>query len=147
RRRAPPGRAGARDRPGDRRPRPRHAPGRGPPRAGAGLQGRGEAGAAGAGGEEGGGDARPAGVPDPSGHHRLRDLPGHRRVATGFLGEDSMMRLVNGIRRLREEERGDVPGWVLITLMTAGLVVVIWAIAGPALSGVFEQAIERVTGF
>jgi len=58
-----------------------------------------------------------------------------------------MMRLVNGIRRLREEERGDVPGWVLITLMTAGLVVVIWAIAGPALSGVFEQAIERVTGF
>jgi hypothetical protein len=41
-------------------------------------------------------------------------------------------------------ERGDVPGWVLITLMTAGLVVVIWAVAGPALSGVFESAIERV---
>ncbi|MCF8547844.1 MAG: hypothetical protein K9G00_03010 [Pontimonas sp.] len=44
-------------------------------------------------------------------------------------------------------ERGDVPGWVLITLMTAGLVVVIWSAAGPALSGVFEQAITRVTGF
>jgi hypothetical protein len=44
-------------------------------------------------------------------------------------------------------ERGDVPGWVLITLMTAGLVVVIWAVAGPALSSVFEQAISRVTGF
>ncbi len=29
-----------------------------------------------------------------------------------------------------EDERGDVPGWVLITLMTAGLVVVIWALAG-----------------
>ena len=43
--------------------------------------------------------------------------------------------------------RGDVPGWVLITLMTAGLVVVIWSAAGPALSGVFEQAITRVTGF
>jgi hypothetical protein len=41
-------------------------------------------------------------------------------------------------------DRGDVPGWVLITLMTAGLVVVIWAVAGPALSGVFESAIERV---
>jgi hypothetical protein len=41
-------------------------------------------------------------------------------------------------------ERGDVPGWVLITLMTAGLVVVIWAVAGPALSGVFESAINRV---
>ncbi|WP_200932278.1 MULTISPECIES: hypothetical protein [unclassified Microcella] len=49
--------------------------------------------------------------------------------------------------RLRSEERGDVPGWVLITLMTAGLVIVIWALAGPALSGVFQQAIDRVTGF
>ncbi|MEL5990422.1 hypothetical protein ACOKGD_05910 [Microbacterium phosphatis] len=48
--------------------------------------------------------------------------------------------------RLDEDERGDVPGWVLITLMTAGLVVLIWALAGPALSGLFEQAIARVTG-
>jgi hypothetical protein len=45
------------------------------------------------------------------------------------------------------DDRGDVPGWVLITLMTAGLVIVIWGLAGPALSGVFEQAIDRVTGF
>ncbi len=44
-------------------------------------------------------------------------------------------------------ERGDVPGWVLITLMTAGLVIIIWTLAGPALSDVFQQAIERVTGF
>lgn len=48
---------------------------------------------------------------------------------------------------LHGEDRGDVPGWVLITLMTAGLVVVIWALAGPALSGLFEQAISRVSGF
>ncbi len=48
---------------------------------------------------------------------------------------------------LREDETGDVPGWVLVTLMTAGLVVVIWALAGPALSGLFEQAIGRVSGF
>ena len=45
------------------------------------------------------------------------------------------------------DERGDVPGWVLITLMTAGLVVIIWGLAGPALSGVFQQAIDRVSGF
>lgn len=43
------------------------------------------------------------------------------------------------------DDRGDVPGWVLITLMTAGLVLVIWAVAGPALSGVFTQAIQSVT--
>ncbi len=44
------------------------------------------------------------------------------------------------------DERGDVPGWVLITLMTAGLVVVIWALAGPALADLFQQAISRVSG-
>lgn len=48
---------------------------------------------------------------------------------------------------IHDDERGDVPGWVLITLMTAGLVVVIWAVAGPALAGLFEQAISRVSGF
>jgi len=44
-------------------------------------------------------------------------------------------------------DQGDVPGWVLITLMTAGLVVLIWAFAGPALQGVFEQAMTRVISF
>lgn len=60
----------------------------------------------------------------------------------------------SGVSRLRQlahdlhsDERGDVPGWVLITLMTAGLVVVIWALAGPALASLFEQAISRVSGF
>lgn len=48
-------------------------------------------------------------------------------------------------RLIPREERGDVPGWVLITLMTAGLVLLIWAAAGPALSGVFDQAINSVT--
>ena len=48
--------------------------------------------------------------------------------------------------RLRNDA-GDVPGWVLITLMTAGLVIVIWALAGPALANVFQQAIDRVTAF
>lgn len=50
-------------------------------------------------------------------------------------------------RRLTVDDRGDVPGWVLVTLMTAGLVLAIWAIAGPALTDVFTSAIERVTSF
>jgi len=45
-----------------------------------------------------------------------------------------------------DPERGDVPGWVLVTLMTAGLVVALWAIAGPLLEGAFTQAISSVTG-
>jgi hypothetical protein len=51
------------------------------------------------------------------------------------------------VRSITRDERGDVPGWVLITLMTAGLVIIIWGLAGPALSSVFEQAIARVTSF
>lgn len=44
-------------------------------------------------------------------------------------------------------DRGDVPGWVLITLMTAGLVVALWALAGPSLGQVFNQAVTRVVSF
>jgi hypothetical protein len=47
---------------------------------------------------------------------------------------------------LVRHEAGDVPGWVLITLMTAGLVIVIWGLAGPALSEIFGNAISKVTG-
>jgi hypothetical protein len=49
-------------------------------------------------------------------------------------------------RRLRVggSERGDVPGWVLVTLMTAGLVTALWIIAGDALARVFEDAIDSV---
>jgi hypothetical protein len=56
------------------------------------------------------------------------------------------VRLRAAMLDLADDERGDVPGWVLITLMTAGLVVVIWALAGPALATLFEQAIQRVSG-
>nr|WP_242492407.1 hypothetical protein [Agromyces binzhouensis] len=56
-------------------------------------------------------------------------------------------RMHRWIARRLADDRGDVPGWVLITLMTAGLVIVLWGLAGPALSGVFDQAIDRVVGF
>ena len=55
-------------------------------------------------------------------------------------------RIRAGLQDGLRDERGDVPGWVLITLMTAGLVMIIWGLAGPALSGIFEQAIDRVSG-
>lgn len=51
------------------------------------------------------------------------------------------------MRKILSEEAGDVPGWVLITLMTAGLVVLMWSAAGPALKGVFDQALSKVTSF
>jgi hypothetical protein len=45
-----------------------------------------------------------------------------------------------------DPERGDVPGWVLVTLMTAGLVVLLWGVAGPALTNLFNQAMSSVSG-
>jgi len=48
------------------------------------------------------------------------------------------------LSRLRDEDRGDVPGWVLITAMTAGLVIAIWALAGNALTEVFTHAVNSV---
>ena len=45
-----------------------------------------------------------------------------------------------------DRERGDVPGWVLITIMTAGLVTALWATAQGALTGLFNDAVHGVTG-
>ncbi|WP_075890692.1 hypothetical protein [Actinomyces provencensis] len=45
-----------------------------------------------------------------------------------------------------DPERGDVPGWVLITLMTAALVAAIWAVAGTRLVQIFNEAMDRVSG-
>ena len=43
-------------------------------------------------------------------------------------------------------ERGDVPGWVLITLMTAALVVLIWGVASDRLVEIFNRAMDSVAG-
>lgn len=43
-----------------------------------------------------------------------------------------------------ESERGDVPGWVMITLMSAVLVAAILLVARPALVSLFESAIAQV---
>ena len=49
-------------------------------------------------------------------------------------------------RRRPRGDRGDVPGWVLITLMTAGIVTVMWAVAGPRLQAILTDALNSVTG-
>ena len=48
-------------------------------------------------------------------------------------------------RRVRGE-CGDVPGWVLITVMTAGLVAGLWAIAGSQLGTMLREALASVSG-
>ena len=49
-------------------------------------------------------------------------------------------------RGARRAERGDVPGWVLITLMTAGLVTALWVVAKGQLIDMFQSAMSSVRG-
>ncbi len=44
-----------------------------------------------------------------------------------------------------DRERGDVPGWVMITLMTAVLVVLIWGIASNQLQSLLNSAFGKVS--
>ena len=57
-----------------------------------------------------------------------------------------MQSLQQRIDSVESNERGDVPGWVLITIMTAGLVTVLWATAQDALTTLFSSAVNGVTG-
>lgn len=41
-------------------------------------------------------------------------------------------------------ERGDVPGWVLITIMTAALVAALLVVAEPLLTSMFAEAVNSV---
>ena len=63
-------------------------------------------------------------------------LAAHAHVAAHRLGK----------ARGRRAERGDVPGWVLITLMTAGLVTALWVVAKEQLVSMFQSALSSVSG-
>jgi hypothetical protein len=54
--------------------------------------------------------------------------------------------VLSGLERRADRERGDVPGWVLITLMTAGLVTILWSLAATQLTDLFTRAMTSVTG-
>ncbi|HBJ72775.1 MAG TPA: hypothetical protein DDY88_03480 [Actinobacteria bacterium] len=47
--------------------------------------------------------------------------------------------------RSKDNERGDVPGWVLVAVMTAGLVTAIWLVADDALTSVFDRAMSSIS--
>jgi hypothetical protein len=49
-------------------------------------------------------------------------------------------RLLLGLRG----ERGDVPGWVLITAMTVALVMLLWGVASEALRDIVTRFLNEV---
>ena len=62
---------------------------------------------------------------------RVRDVEVHRRISNLEVDHD---------------ERGDVPGWVLVVLMTTGLVTAIWTIAVPRLSTILRNSLDAMNG-
>jgi len=49
-------------------------------------------------------------------------------------------------RFLLSKSRGDVPGWVLVVLMTTALVTGIWSIAAPKLTTILRNSLDAMGG-
>lgn len=47
-------------------------------------------------------------------------------------------------RRHRRDERGDVPGWVLVTVMTITIGMALWGVAQPQLVNILQSALSSV---
>ncbi|HEY9563223.1 MAG TPA: hypothetical protein VIR30_05565 [Nocardioides sp.] len=56
------------------------------------------------------------------------------------------VRLYVGIGVRARDEQGDVPGWVMITVMTAGIVGALTLVAGPRLQQMLVDALNSVGG-
>lgn len=56
-----------------------------------------------------------------------------------------MQAVLAAIRKGLQKDRGDIPGWVLVTVMTAGLVVAVWSVADDQLKTVLTNALRGVS--
>jgi hypothetical protein len=85
--------------------------------------------------------------PRPAWAGGVRDAFALRAVAASTRLEGAVRAVGQTVagRAARRPDRGDVPGWVLVTLMTAGLVIVLWGLARQQLASVFQKAISSVT--
>lgn len=54
-------------------------------------------------------------------------------------------RLISWTLSLRGDDRGDVPGWVLVSVMTAGLTTAVWLVADGQLTGILDRAMSAVS--
>ena len=57
---------------------------------------------------------------------------------------ETLLRLWLGRSRLRDD-RGDVPGWVMVTLMTAIVIAALTPFVGDELRALLEQAFSMVS--
>lgn len=73
---------------------------------------------------------------------RLEQLFTHIQIRINGVTGGMQKRLCNS----GSGERGDVPGWVLVVLMTTGLVTAIWTIAAPRLTAILRNSLDSMNG-
>jgi hypothetical protein len=56
------------------------------------------------------------------------------------------MWFVDSWLKVMSDESGDVPGWVLVVLMTSALVVAIWTVAQDRLVDIVRASLDSVCG-
>ncbi|MGP9538969.1 hypothetical protein ACT3SP_13230 [Brachybacterium sp. AOP43-C2-M15] len=78
--------------------------------------------------------------------HRVPVHPRGRGPAHLSLSAGRSTSLLPTLRARLASDRGDVPGWVLITLMTAGILVALWAVASEQIVQIFQNAMAPFLG-
>ena len=61
------------------------------------------------------------------------------------LPQAAYLRSIRLMASVQASDRGDVPGWVLVSVMTAGLTTAIWLIADDQLTGILDRAMSSVS--
>ena len=69
-----------------------------------------------------------------------------RAVRTELQFRNALIRAHDSFFAKLKDDRGDVPGWVLVVLMTTGLVTAIWTIAAPRLTAILKDSLESMNG-
>ena len=72
-------------------------------------------------------------------HRLLMKLAQFREVL-----ETARLPLMKRIEFELQNDRGDVPGWVLVVLMTTGLITGIWTVAAPRLSAILTHSLDSM---
>jgi hypothetical protein len=69
-----------------------------------------------------------------------------RAVGTELQFRNALIRVYDSFFAKLKDDRGDVPGWVLVVLMTTGLVTAIWTIAAPRLTAILKDSLDSMNG-
>jgi len=59
---------------------------------------------------------------------------------------ERFFRATYSLHETLQSDRGDVPGWVLVVLMTTGLVTGIWTLAAPRIDSILRNSLDSMNG-